>query len=129
MPPKKTTIQALASAAAALAAAAASLAEECGGECPNPGIVTEPTPATTQALAEAKKGRGRPATPPAEEEPKAEKPAFPTFADLRLLIKPLVEGGQGGDVKKIINKYAPCLQEITDDKKAAFVKDIEALSY
>jgi hypothetical protein len=53
-----------------------------------------------------------------------------TYDELRALIKPLVEGGQGEEVKKVIAKYSPNgLKNMEAKHHAAFEKDIAALSY
>lgn len=52
------------------------------------------------------------------------------FGKNRELIKPLVEGGQGEEVKKVIAKYSKTgLKDIPATSQADFAKDIEALSY
>jgi hypothetical protein len=52
-----------------------------------------------------------------------------TYDELKAIIKPFVEDGQGAEVKKIIAKYAPSLKEIDPKDHAAFEKDIAALGY
>lgn len=52
-----------------------------------------------------------------------------TFEELRAAIAPLIEAGQGEDVKKVIAKYGAALKDIPADKQPAFLKDIEAMSY
>lgn len=114
---------------AAIAAAVASSAKAYadGVEDPAPGATGEEAP---------KRGRGRPpgnATPPVE--PAASGASSgPTDADRfdgnRALIKPLVEAGQGEEVKKVIAKYSKTgLKDLPATSQADFVKDIEALSY
>lgn len=111
----KSVILALASAASALASAAAAVAEEYGGE--GGGEATD-TP--------AKRTRG-------PNKPKDEAPAGKTFPELQELIKPLVEAGQGAEVKKLIAKHANggTLKELVGlpENHAAFQKDLDALSY
>lgn len=122
----KTTILALATAASALATAASALAEECGGESTVTTAPDEKPEATEAAPTGRGRGRGK-AAPAAEEEPA--KSGVQSYDELKDLIKPLVEEKRGEEVKKVIAKYGASLKEIADDKKAAFVKDIEALSY
>jgi len=88
--------------------------------------------------------RGRPptsATPPPTETPaapaapaKPEEPVTPagkTYEELQAIIRPLVEAGQGADVKKVIAKYGENLKAVSEKPQhhAAFDKDIAALSY
>lgn len=95
--------------------------------------------ATTTTAEPTKRGRKSAAAAPAQEPAPAEtaqpeSPAEPevvgkTYEELRALIKPLVEGGQGAEVKQVIQKYAASLKEIQPKDHAAFEKDIAALSY
>lgn len=107
-------------------------------------------PASPEAAAtpEApKRGRKPAAAAPAQPETPAE-PAAPEtppvkettvtqteedYQKLRAIIEPLVKGGQGEDVKKVIAKYAtnnpPTLKGIDVKHHAAFEKDIAALAY
>lgn len=94
--------------------------------------------ATTTTAEPAKRGRKPAAAAPIQEPAPAETvqpdPAEPevtgkTYEELRALIKPLVEGGQGAEVKQVIQKYAASLKEIQPKDHAAFEKDIAALSY
>lgn len=123
---------AIAAAATALAAAATALVSgdnSCGNVAATPS--TDDAPAQDEAPAPAKR-RGRPpgGAAPAETkpEPEAEQKVGKTLEELRALIEPLVKGGQGDEVKKVIAKYAPKLSEIDPKDHAAFSKDIEALS-
>ena len=114
----------------ALAAFITSLANE--GEATN-------TPAETTGGGEApaKPRRGRPAataepqTGPQEPEKPAETVAGKTYEELQALIRPLVEAGQGADVKLVIAKYGENLKAVAakPETHAAFEKDISALSY
>lgn len=110
----------------ALAAFITTLANE--GEC------TETS--TTAAAGEATgKRRGRP--PTTEKSPDTEKTQEPetvsgkTYEELQAIIRPLVESGQGADVKKVIAKYGESLKDISTKPQhhTAFEKDIAALSY
>ncbi len=81
-----------------------------------------------------KRGRGRPAAATGKPEVPAETPAGPNdeerFAANRTLIQPLVENGQGDDVKKVIGKYSEKgLKNIPAESQKAFEKDIAALAY
>lgn len=77
------------------------------------------------------KRRGRPpggAAAAADPAPPADDPAARLAAN-KELVKALVEGGQGADVKKVVAKYTEgTLKDLPADKQAAFEKDIEALS-
>lgn len=116
----------------ALAAFITTLANE--GEC------TETT--TTAAASETTgKRRGRPpgtvtppateTAPPAQETTAAETVTGKTYEELQAIIRPLVESGQGADVKKVIAKYGESLKDISTKPQhhTAFEKDIAALSY
>lgn len=113
----------------ALAAFITSLANEGSNDLTENPPASEPT----------KGKRGRPpasATPPAEQTPPAEEPAVTgkTYEELQAIIRPVVEAGQGVDVKKVIKKYAPetgALKELATlpQHHATFEKDIAALSY
>lgn len=84
---------------------------------------------------EAPKRRGRPpggtATTPADTG--ATGPTDDDAARLaknKALIAPLVEGGNGDEVKKVIAKYSKTgLKDIPAASQADFAKDIDALSY
>lgn len=114
----------------ALAAFITTLANE--GEC---GEATE----TTTAAAGKRRGRPPgtatpPATetaPPAQETTAAETVTGKTYEELQAIIRPLVESGQGADVKKVIAKYGESLKDISTKPQhhTAFEKDIAALSY
>lgn len=53
-----------------------------------------------------------------------------TYDELKALIQPLVEAGQGEDVKKVIGKYSSTgLKDIPAKDHAQFEKDLAALSY
>ena len=120
-------------------AALASIGAELAGEnLTNSNPVSEPQPSTPAPEPAPTKRRGRPpvttpAETPAEETAAPAEPApttgTKTYEELRELIKPLVEEGRGEEVKKVIGKYAASLKEIPADKQAAFVKDIEGLTY
>lgn len=129
---------------AGLLAAAASVlnafASELGAEPP---ASAEAAAAPQPEPEKPKRGRQAKAEAPAtpepekpevtEEAPKEEKPATTatskTYDELKAIIKPFVEDGQGAEVKKIIAKYAPSLKEIDPKDHAAFEKDIAALGY
>lgn len=126
-------------ALAGLLSAAGSLLNALAAEYSGGPSETSDSPS---APAEApKKTRGK-AAPTAEKpvEPAAETPAEPaeepaaegkTYEELRALIEPLVKGGQGEDVKKVISKYGANLKEVSTKPQthAAFEKDLAALSY
>lgn len=117
----------------------AAIGTELLGEEASPVIAEQPTPEP------APKRRGRPpaATPATTETsvetaaPEPEKTPEPApentdeerYLSNRALIEPIVKANKGLEVKKVINKYAPSLKEIPADKQAAFVKDMEALTY
>lgn len=88
-----------------------------------------PAPDTTPAPEAPRRGRPPKAAPPAapaEDSPSDED----RYQANRALIEPLVKGGQGEDVKKVITKYSKeGLKGLPADKQADFEKDIEALSY
>lgn len=134
----------------ALAAFITSLAND--GEC---STTTETVPAGGEAP--PTKRRGRPpttATPPPAESPVNPPPTevappnepaptgSKTIDDMRALIQPLIKGQwmpgwkegdpvqpRGGEVRPIIEKYAPTLIQMDPKDYAAFEKDIEALLY
>lgn len=119
----------------ALAAFITSLANDA--EAPA-AAAAEPEASPTPA-----KRRGRPPTtpePPAvseSPEPPAPEPEAPaptggkTYEGLRELIRPLVEGGKGAEVKAEIAKFATDLKALAalPQHHAAFEKNLEALSY
>jgi hypothetical protein len=118
----------------AIAAAITAIANDLDAE------TAAPAETTGGGEAPAAKRRGRPPTTPAPvETPAAETKETPvtngkTYEDLKVLIDPLVKGGQGPDVKTIIAKYAVGgggLKELATlpQHHAAFEKEIEALSY
>lgn len=126
---------------AGLLAAAASVlnafASELGTEAP---ASAEAAAAPQPEPEKPKRGRQAKAEAPATPEP--EKPEVTeeapkeattttgkTYDELKAIIKPFVEDGQGAEVKKIIAKYAPSLKEIDPKDHAAFEKDIAALGY
>ncbi len=138
---------AIAAAATALAAAATALVS--GAEVTTcatlpPAASTDDAPPQQEEAPAPTKKRGRPPgtaapTPEApaptdavkpESEPEAKKPEVTgmSLEELQALIKPLIEDGQGADVKKVITKYATKLAEIDAKDHAAFAKDIQALS-
>lgn len=127
---KQTTKVAITGLLSAAASVLTALAAEFGNSA------EEAT--TTTAEPASKRGRKAAAAAPAQEPAPAETaqpdPAEPevtgkTYEELRALIKPLVEGGQGAEVKQVIQKYAASLKEIQPKDHAAFEKDIAALSY
>lgn len=133
-PSTRLTIAGLLSAAGAFLSA---LANEFSSEAPaSAEAAAAPTP--EPAALKAKKTK---AEKPAPEPEKVEEPATPaqpesaeeptgkSYEELRALIKPLVEGGQGAEVKAVIGKYAASLKEIQPKDHAAFEKDLAALSY
>jgi len=109
--------------------------------------IAEPVAAEPPAPAKPKKQKTAPvvetpAEPAAEPEKTEEKPAEPetpvtggkTYEELKALIEPLVKGGQGAEVKKLIAKYDPesspsSIKTMPAKNHAAFEKDIEALGY
>ena len=117
----------LAALANAMAEAAKAFASTIGVESPEAAAAQPQPPAAGGE--DTKPKRGRPAA-----QPKAEAPAGPTdeerFEANKTRIKPLVEGGQGADVKAVIGKYSKTgMKDIPADQQAAFEKDLEALSY
>jgi len=116
-------------AAIFLAAGNAAKAYAEGNEAP----ANDNTPASTgDGGEEAPKRRGRPPGKPAEEK-QPETPAqddAARFQANRDLIKPLVDAGQGQDVKNVIAKYSKTgLKDIPAASQADFEKDIAALAY
>lgn len=64
------------------------------------------------------------------EEPVATEGGGKTYEELRAIIEPLVKGGQGEEVKKVIAKYSQAgLKGIEAKHHAAFEKDIQGLAY
>lgn len=137
---KLAIAQLLASAGAVLSA----FAVEMGGSANEP---AEPQTSTPEPQPEKVK-RGRTAKPQPEpaQEPQPEPAAQPetpapgsadegetpqgkTYEELRALIEPLVKGGQGAEVKKIIAKYGTTLKDMPPQHHAAFEKDLATLSY
>jgi len=93
-----------------------------------------PAEATGDTAEPNKPRRGRPSGAGAAASEPAAGATGPTdgerFEKNRELIKPLVEGGQGEEVKKVIAKYSKTgLKDIPATSQADFAKDIEALSY
>lgn len=126
----------------ALAAFITTFAEnECGTCTEATASQPEETPAPPSPT--PAKRRGRPPTtpePPAASEapePPAPEPEAPaptggkTYEGLRELIRPLVEGGKGAEVKAEIAKFATDLKALAalPQHHAAFEKNLEALSY
>lgn len=111
-------------------------AELSGQPTPEPAAPAE-APTKPKKTPKAEK----PAEKPIEPEPEPETPApteakeegGKTYDELRELIQPLVKGGQGEDVKKVIAKYAPegglKVLATLPQHHAAFEKDLAALSY
>lgn len=93
------------------------------------GAPDEAAPSSDTPEKPAGRPRGRPAK--TNEEGPADGPTDEERLEKnKLLIKPLVEGGQGEDVKKVIAKYSSTgLKGIPADKQAAFEKDVDGLSY
>ena len=132
----------LSAAGAALNAFAAELSGATPPENPSePVAETQPEPTKPKRTRAVKEEAPAPTEPtaPAEEKaaPVEAKPAADEtivseeqYQELRALIEPLVKGGQGADVKTIIAKYSDSgkLREIRAAQKAAFEKDIEAIS-
>jgi outer membrane biosynthesis protein TonB len=155
---KPTTRIAIAGLLSSAGAVLTALAAEFGGALPPEGAPSEPTTAEPPAPAKPKKQKAapvveekpaepaaeteKPAEPAAETEKTEEKPAEPeapvtggkTYEELKALIEPLVKGGQGAEVKKLIAKYDPesspsSIKTMPAKNHAAFEKDIEALGY
>jgi len=134
----------LSSAGAVLTALAAEF--NTGGAAPDSSPAEPATPADAPAP-KPKKTKAvpvveTPAEPAAEPEKTEEKPAEPetpvtggkSYEELKALIEPLVKGGQGAEVKKLIAKYDPesspsSIKTMPAKNHAAFEKDIEALGY
>jgi hypothetical protein len=137
---------------AGLLAAAASvlnaLATELGDLAPasaEAAAAPQPEPEKPKRRERLTKAETAPAPEPEKPEVKEEAPEKPevaeeapkeattttgkTYDELKAIIKPFVEDGQGAEVKKIIAKYAPSLKEIDPKDHAAFEKDIAALGY
>lgn len=115
-------VAAILSAAGAAAKAYADGAEAPpGDEAPGGGEGGEP----------AKRGRGRPpGGTKTEGDTKAGATDAERFDTNRALIKPLIDGNQGEDVKKVIAKYSKTgLKDLPAASQADFEKDIAALSY
>lgn len=95
----------------------------------------EPAPATgAPADGEpAKRGRGRPpggSAAPAEPAGGAGPTDAERFEANRALIKPLVDAGQGEEVKKVIAKYSKTgLKDLPAASQTLFDLDIAALAY
>lgn len=129
---KQTTRITIANLLTAAGAVLTALATEFGGT-----TTTEETPTETPAAKPKKtpKVAAAAAEKPAEPEPgeiSQEEPAGgKSYEDLRAMIEPLVKGGQGEDVKKVIAKYGANLKDIATkpETHAAFEKDLAALSY
>lgn len=132
---KPSTKIAIGGVFAALAAALTALATEFGlpaGEAAET-PPADPTPETTKPAKPKKTEKPAAAAEPTPEPAAAEEPAGEpngkTYEDMKALIKPFVEAGQGADVKKIIAKYATTLKEMDPKHFAAFEKDIATLEY
>lgn len=91
----------------------------------------EGAPAGEEGATDTPKPRGRPkgsGSAPAEPEP----PKGKTYEELREIIKPAVDDAKGEEVKKLIARSgAKDLKELATmpDKQAAFIKDVEALTF
>lgn len=95
--------------------------------------ITEDAPPAAGGDETATRGRGRPKKEP-EGGNAGTSTTGPTDAERfdtnRALIKPLIDGGQGEDVKKVIGKYTKTgLKDLPAASQADFEKDIAALSY
>lgn len=101
------------------------------------GVSETSSPAETPAPKKGKKTTPPPVETPTETtatEAAAEEPAATeggkTYEELRAIIEPLVKGGQGEEVKKVIAKYSQAgLKGMEAKHHAAFEKDIAALAY
>lgn len=134
---KQTTRNTIAQLLTAAGAVLGSLAVELLGD--------ESTPTTTETAPKATKPKKEKAAAAAPAEPAPAAPAETaqpetpaeaesteggkTYEELRALIKPLVEGGQGAEVKQVIAKYGASLKDIPAKHHAAFEKDLAALGY
>lgn len=133
----KVTIAALLSAAGAvLNAFATELGNGSEAEAPATAIPVEKPKKAKKEVAPAAEKPAEPAPAPAEEPAApaaAEDEGTPkSYEELRAMIKPLVEGGQGADVKKVIAKYGTDLKDVsTKGAKvhADFERDLAALTY
>lgn len=75
-----------------------------------------------------KRGRGRPPGGGGSSEPDKGS-GVKTYEELRAIVQPLIEGGQGPDVKKVVAKYsASGLKDLKAEDQPAFLKDIDALT-
>lgn len=72
-----------------------------------------------------------PAEPAAPAEPTAPTVTGKTYEELKAIIKPVVEAGNGEDVKKVIAKFAENLKALEGkpEHHEAFEKEIAALVY
>lgn len=128
---KQTTRIAIATLIAAAGAALTAIAKEF---CENVSLGTEPaTPEEEKPKRGRKAAAAQPETPA---ETVAPAPAAPTitgktYEELKAIIKPVVEAGNGEDVKKVIAKYATNLKELEGkpEHHEAFEKEIAALVY
>ena len=144
---KPTTRIAIAGLLSAAGAALNAFAAELSGATPpenpsEPVAETQPEPAKPKRTRAVKEEQASVAetTAPAEEKTapvdgandndSARIVSEEQYQELRAMIEPLVKGGQGADVKTIIAKYSDSgkLREIRAAQKAAFEKDIEAIS-
>jgi hypothetical protein len=124
-------------AIAGLLSAAGSLLNAFATEFGDVEVTTSPgTPKKTRGRTPAETNTPPPVEPPAE--PAAETPAEEsaateggkTYEELRAIIEPLVKGGQGEEVKKVIAKYSQAgLKGMEAKHHAAFEKDIQGLAY
>src|SRR4051812_47686870 len=114
---KQTTLLAIAAALSAIAL------EFSGGESPaaetNGGDAGADVP---------KRGRGRP--PGGGGAADAGKATGKTYEELQAIIKPIIEAGNGPELKKVIVKYSPTgIKDLKVEDQAAFLKDVDALAY
>lgn len=127
----KIALAGLLSAAGSLLNALA--AEYSGADAPeSTAAPVAPDPAKPKKAPKAEKPAEKPADPaPTEETTEASAEGGKSYEELRALIEPLVKGGQGEDVKKVIAKYGANLKEVSTKPQthAAFEKDLAALSY
>lgn len=96
----------------------------------------EAQPETTPDPEKPKRGRkaaaAQPETPAETIAPaQLETPTGKTYEELKAIIKPVVEAGNGEDVKKVIAKYATNLKELEGkpEHHEAFEKEIAGLVY
>lgn len=127
---KPNTRIAIAALLSAAGAALTAFASEFGGDEKPDATPEPPAPAKAPKKAKKEEPAPAPAETPGEPETGGEATGGKTYEELRALIKPLVEGGQGAEVKAVIAKYsATGLKDMEAKHHAAFEKDIAALGY